>query len=172
MRYAWVRDEYLQRHRRERAASVGGCWPGSGGGTRPPAAAPSLAPSRASPRGSAAYGREARVIYPPVVPTSSGRPGARPAFLVSALTPYKRLDVAVDAFTRLGWPLELIGVGSEEAPPAAGRADRALLGWQDDAALRAALARCRACLPAEEEFGIAPLGRGGRRPSSRTGGAR
>ncbi|MBI4013387.1 MAG: glycosyltransferase [Candidatus Rokubacteria bacterium] len=109
----------------------------------------------------AAYGREARVIYPPVRTDffrPDGEPG--PAFLcVSALTPYKRLDVAVDAFTRLGWPLELIGVGSEEARlrRRAGPTVR-FLGWQDDVALRAALARCRAFVfPAEEEFGIAPL---------------
>ncbi|HSE94419.1 MAG TPA: glycosyltransferase [Methylomirabilota bacterium] len=111
-----------------------------------------------------AYGRDARVLYPPVR-TDFFRPAASPAevgphFLcVSALTPYKRLDVAVDAFTRLGWPLTVIGTGPEAARlrRRAGPTVR-FLGWQDDRALRTAYARCRALVfPGEEEFGIAPL---------------
>jgi glycosyltransferase involved in cell wall biosynthesis len=109
-----------------------------------------------------AYGREARVIYPPVR-TDYFRPAATapgPAFLcVSALAPYKRLDVAVDAFTRLGWPLDIIGTGPEAARlrRRAGPTVR-FLGWQDDGAVRDAVARCRAFVfPGEEEFGIAPL---------------
>lgn len=108
-----------------------------------------------------AYGREARVIYPPVRTEffqPDGEPGA--AFLcVSAFAPYKRLDVVVDAFTRLGWPLVMIGAGPEEArlKRRAGPTIR-FLGRQDDTALRAAYARCRAFVfPTEEEFGIAPL---------------
>ena len=108
-----------------------------------------------------AYGREARVIYPPVR-TEFFQPDGEPgdAFLcVSAFAPYKRLDIAVDAFTRLGWPLVLIGAGDDE-PRLRRRAGPTIrfLGRQDDAALRAAYARCRAFVfPAEEEFGIAPL---------------
>jgi glycosyltransferase involved in cell wall biosynthesis len=108
-----------------------------------------------------AWGREARVIYPPVR-TDSFQPagGLGEGFVcVSALTPYKRLDVAVDAFTRLGWPLSVIGRGGEEIRlrRRAGPTVR-FLGWLDDAALRAAVARCRGFVfPAEEEFGIAPL---------------
>lgn len=108
-----------------------------------------------------AYGREARVIYPPVR-TDDFRPGpgGGSTFLcVSALAPYKRLDVAVEAFTRLGWPLDVIGTGSE-APRLrrlAGPTVR-FLGWQDDQAVHEAVARCRAFVfPGEEEFGIAPL---------------
>jgi glycosyltransferase involved in cell wall biosynthesis len=108
-----------------------------------------------------AYGRDARVIYPPVR-TDFFQPAGEPdhTFLcVSAFAPYKRLDVAVDAFTRLGWPLTVIGAGDDEARlrARAGRTVR-FLGWQDDAALREAYARCQAFVfPAEEEFGIAPL---------------
>jgi glycosyltransferase involved in cell wall biosynthesis len=109
------------------------------------------------------WGREARVIYPPVR-TGFFRPAAPaavgPAFLcVSALTPYKRLDVAVDAFTRLGWPLDVIGTGPE-LPRLRRRAGPTVrfLGWQPDGAVRDAVARCRAFVfPGEEEFGIAPL---------------
>jgi glycosyltransferase involved in cell wall biosynthesis len=108
-----------------------------------------------------AWGRDARVVYPPVR-TDYFQPDGEPgeAFLcVSAFAPYKRLDVAVDAFTRLGRPLIVIGAGDDEARlrRRAGPTVR-FLGWQDDAALRAAYARSRAFVfPAEEEFGIAPL---------------
>jgi glycosyltransferase involved in cell wall biosynthesis len=101
------------------------------------------------------------VIYPPVR-TEFARPTGPPgeAFLVvSALTPYKRLDVAVDAFTRLAWRLDIIGTGPEAAPlrRRAGPTVR-FLGWQPDSVVQEALARCRAFVfPGEEEFGIAPL---------------
>jgi glycosyltransferase involved in cell wall biosynthesis len=111
-----------------------------------------------------AYGRDARVIYPPVRTDlfQPAPPAADldPGFLcVSALTPYKRLDVAVDAFTRLGWPLTVIGTGPEASRLRlrSGPSVR-FLGWQDDAALRRAYAHCRGFVfPGEEEFGIAPL---------------
>jgi glycosyltransferase involved in cell wall biosynthesis len=108
-----------------------------------------------------AWEREARVLYPPVRTDyfqPDGEPG-REFLCVSAFAPYKRLDVAVDAFTRLGWPLAVIGAGDDEARlrRRAGPTVR-FLGWQDDAALRTAYQRSRAFVfPAEEEFGIAPL---------------
>jgi glycosyltransferase involved in cell wall biosynthesis len=108
-----------------------------------------------------AYGREAHVVYPPVR-TGWFRPGVAPGerFLcVSALVPYKRIDVAVDAFTRLGWPLDVVGIGPElgRLRRRAGPTVR-FLGWLDDESLRARYASCRAFIfPAEEEFGIAPL---------------
>src|SRR3990170_95228 len=85
-----------------------------------------------------AYGREARVIYPPVRTDffqPEGEPG-RTFLCVSALTPYKRLDVLVDAFTRLAWPLELIGTGPEE-PRLRRRAGPTVrfLGWGGGAAV-------------------------------------
>jgi glycosyltransferase involved in cell wall biosynthesis len=109
------------------------------------------------------WGREARVIYPPVR-TGFFRPVAAAqvsdAFLcVSALTPYKRVDVAVEACTRLGRRLDVIGTGPELARlrRRAGATVR-FLGWQPDETVREAVARCRAFLfPGEEEFGIAPL---------------
>jgi glycosyltransferase involved in cell wall biosynthesis len=110
-----------------------------------------------------AWGREARVLYPPVR-TAFFRPlegGALDdAYLcVSALTPYKRVDVAVDACTRLGRRLDVIGAGPE-LPGLRRRAGPTIrfLGWQPDESVRQAMARCRAFLfPGEEEFGIAPL---------------
>jgi glycosyltransferase involved in cell wall biosynthesis len=107
--------------------------------------------------------REARVLYPPVR-TDFFRPVDGSAvgealLCVSALTPYKRVDVAVDACTRLGRRLDVIGAGPELARlrRRAGPTVR-FLGWQPDTVVRDAVARCRAFLfPGEEEFGIAPL---------------
>lgn len=108
-----------------------------------------------------AWGREAAVIYPPVR-TAWFQPATPPGdacLTVAALVPYKRLDVAVDAFTRLGRRLDVIGTGPEAARLArrAGPTVR-FWGWQDDEVLRQAYARCRAFVfPGEEEFGIAPV---------------
>jgi len=110
-----------------------------------------------------AWGRDARVIYPPVRteyfrPVDAGE--VEDVFLcVSALAPYKRIDLAVDACTRLGRRLDVIGTGPELARlrRRAGPTVR-FLGWQPDERVRQAVARCRAFLfPGEEEFGIAPL---------------
>jgi glycosyltransferase involved in cell wall biosynthesis len=165
MRYAWGADgEYLRRlpaaSRPVARALLAGLrrWDRAAGARAGHLAAIS---HHVAGRVREAYGRPARVIYPPVR-TAFFQPDGEPgdAFLsVSAFAPYKRLDVAVDAFTRLAWPLVVIGAGDDEARlrRRAGPTVR-FLGWQDDAALRAAYARCRAFVfPAEEEFGIAPL---------------
>jgi len=107
------------------------------------------------------YGREADVIYPPV---DVGRfePGEGPGefyLVVSALAPYKRVDLAVEAATRLGRRLLVVGTGPEE------RRLRALagptvefLGWRSDAEVAGLYRRCRAVLfPGVEDFGIVPL---------------
>src|SRR5262249_26182691 len=98
-----------------------------------------------------AWGREARVVYPPVR-TEFFRPlagdGVDEAYLcVSALTPYKRVDIAVDACTRLGRRLDVIGTGPElgRLRRHAGPSVR-FLGWQPDERVRQAMARCRAFL--------------------------
>jgi glycosyltransferase involved in cell wall biosynthesis len=165
MRYAWAFEaEYVER------LPPGARWAGRGvmaglrrwdrtAGRRPDALA--CISQHVAERIRRAWGRSARVIYPPVRTEyfrPEGEPG--PEFLcVSALAPYKRLDVAVEAFTRLAWPLVVIGSGPEGARlrQRAGPTVR-FLGWQDDTAIRAAVARCRAFVfPGEEEFGIAPL---------------
>lgn len=34
--------------------------------------------------------------------------------IVSRLVPYKRIEIAIEAFNQAGWPLKIVGVGSEE----------------------------------------------------------
>ncbi len=108
------------------------------------------------------YGREAEVIYPPV----EVRPQAISAriedffLIVSRLAPYKRIDLAVAACTKLNLPLVIIGEGRDRArlEAMAGPSVRFLGFIADDAVVRDYYARCRAFLfPGEEDFGISPL---------------
>jgi glycosyltransferase involved in cell wall biosynthesis len=108
------------------------------------------------------YGRDSRVIYPPV-DTEFYRPAPVPRedfyLVVSAFAPYKRIDLAVQACRQLGRPLVVIGTGQDEARlRSLAGADTRFLGWQSDEAVRDHLRRCRALLfPGEEDFGIVPV---------------
>lgn len=109
------------------------------------------------------YRRSAAVIYPPVnCANFEPQPGREQDYylVVSRLIPYKRIDLAVDAFTRLGLPLKIVSSGGRDEAALRARAGRNVefLGRVSDADLRDLLARCRAFLfPGEEDFGIAPL---------------
>jgi glycosyltransferase involved in cell wall biosynthesis len=108
------------------------------------------------------YNRHASVIHPPVdvdfFTPADARP--EPYFLaVSALVPYKRLDVAIRAAQRLGVRLLIVGTGPDRARlHALAGSNVEFLGsvTQDD--LRSLYRRAQALvLPAEEDFGIAPV---------------
>lgn len=108
------------------------------------------------------YGRDADVIYPPVDTdrcTPNGRDPEDFDLIVSALVPYKRIDLAVEAYTRLGTPLKIIGTGTEyEALRAAAGPHIEFKGWQSDDDVTDAYRRCRALVfPGEEDFGIVPV---------------
>lgn len=108
------------------------------------------------------YGREAGVVYPPVdVARLTPDTRTRQEFdlVVSALVPYKRLDLAVRAYTRSGYPLTIVGTGSERArlQQYAGAHIR-FLGWQPDDAVVNLYRSCRLLVfPGEEDFGLVPL---------------
>lgn len=108
------------------------------------------------------YDREAEVIHPPVdadyFTPGADRPGTYD-LVVSALAPYKRLELAIEAYRGTGWPLRVVGTGPEEnrlrslAP-----AEISFLGWLSDAELREQYRDCRAVLmPGVEDFGIVPV---------------
>lgn len=108
-----------------------------------------------------AYGRTASVVYPPVDATFYVPGQCRENFylVVSALTPYKRIDLAVQAFAELKLPLVVIGDGPERGRLAAMATGRiTFLGAQPDAVLRDHYQRCKALIfPGVEDFGITPL---------------
>jgi len=108
------------------------------------------------------YERESTVINPPVdleVFTPSERKPEDFYLVISQLVPYKRIDIAVDAFNALGKRLVVIGRGSEfEALKR--RAGRTIefLGSQPKEVLQDHYRRCRALIfPGIEDFGITPL---------------
>jgi glycosyltransferase involved in cell wall biosynthesis len=107
------------------------------------------------------YGRTATVIYPPVDLARFHIDGELKSFylIVSALVPYKRIDIAVEAFNALQMPLKIVGAGPLRARLAR-RANTNIefLGSLDDVRLAELYATCQAFIfPGEEDFGIAPL---------------
>lgn len=132
------------------------------------------------------YKREAEVIFPPVnlseigalrsgagnflrykrfVPQKFGtlpaRHGNKSYFLVvSRLVPYKRIDIAVEAFNKLGLPLKIVGSGIEESKlRGMARKNIEFLGQNlTDSQLLAYYQDCRAIIfPGEEDFGLVPI---------------
>ena len=79
--------------------------------------------------------------------------------IVSRFVPYKRLDLAVEAFTRLNLPLKVVGTGRQrkQLKEMAGPTIE-FLGHVDDVDLPGLIAGAKAFLmPGEEDFGIAPV---------------
>jgi glycosyltransferase involved in cell wall biosynthesis len=108
------------------------------------------------------YNRPASVVYAPVETsffTSSGDPATGSFLVVSALVPYKRIDIAIQAAARLNARLQIIGTGPDEARlKALAGPGVEFLGSVSDEDLRAAYRRSLALvMPGEEDFGIAPV---------------
>lgn len=111
------------------------------------------------------YNRRSIVVYPPV-DTAFYRPGNLPAggrdrrfLVVSALVPYKRIEVAIEACRIAGAPLTIVGRGPGEprlrrlAGP-----DVEFLGWRSDEEIRDLYGRATAVLlPGVEDFGMVPV---------------
>jgi glycosyltransferase involved in cell wall biosynthesis len=110
------------------------------------------------------YNREAAVLYPPV-DTDFFTPSATTshrgfALVVSALVPYKRVDIAIEAAARAGVPLTIVGTGPDEAAlrRLASGHDVTFAGSVSAEALRDLYrSALTLMLPGEEDFGIAPV---------------
>lgn len=107
------------------------------------------------------YRRAADIIHPPVA-VEDFTPTQKPEdfyLLCSQLVPYKRADIAVAAFNRLGKKLVVVGEGSERQKLSrlAGPTVQ-ILGPQPFESLRSLYGKCRALIfPGEEDFGIVPV---------------
>lgn len=107
------------------------------------------------------YNKDSVIVYPPVdtnlfIPQNIDE---NYYLIVSALVPYKRIDIAVEAFNQMGLELRVIGSGTEyfrlkkKAKP-----NIKFLGWQPDNTVRDCYARCKALIfPGIEDFGITIL---------------
>jgi len=110
------------------------------------------------------YHRESVVIHPPVdvdyFTPDTVQPIGDYYLIVSRLIPYKRIDIAVDAFRRLpAARLVIVGDGRDLAALKATSTDNVIfLGRQPHTQVRKLLRGCRAFLfPGLEDFGIAPV---------------
>ncbi|MBL7074509.1 glycosyltransferase [candidate division KSB1 bacterium] len=107
------------------------------------------------------YHREAEVIYPPV--NTRAFPLSKRSedyfLIVSALVPYKRIDLAVEAFNDLGLRLVIVGQGPEKKRLIRrARKNIEFFPWQAEGQLAQFYAGCQALIfPGEEDFGIVPL---------------
>lgn len=108
------------------------------------------------------YNRESEVIYPPVSIErflKLDSKGSDYYLMINALVPYKKTQIAVEAFKNLDEKLIIIGDGPEKdrlvkiAPK-----NVEILGWVDDSQLEDILSKAKALLYlAVEDFGIAPV---------------
>jgi glycosyltransferase involved in cell wall biosynthesis len=108
------------------------------------------------------YSREARVVYPPVdtaffTPADVHRQGH--ALVVSALVPYKRVDVAITACRLAGVPVRVVGDGPElSSLQTLADASVTFLGRLPDEEVRREYRQAATVLlPGIEDFGIVPL---------------
>jgi glycosyltransferase involved in cell wall biosynthesis len=115
------------------------------------------------------YNRKSTLVYPPVdtefytpdtVRPAPAVPNQQPKFLVvSALVPYKRVDLAMMAARRAGVGLTVVGGGPERAALERLAGDGIeLVGWRSDEEIRELYRSSVATiLPGEEDFGIVPV---------------
>jgi glycosyltransferase involved in cell wall biosynthesis len=113
------------------------------------------------------YNRDATVIYPPVdtsfyTPASLATNGNPHALVVSALVPYKRVEIAIEATRQAGLPLTIVGDGPErarlEAAAAASGHRVTFVGRRSNEEIRELYRHAAVTLlPGEEDFGIVPV---------------
>jgi glycosyltransferase involved in cell wall biosynthesis len=111
------------------------------------------------------YNRQSSIVYPPVE-TTFYTPGDNNApvdvkgmLVVSALVPYKRVDLAISAARLAKMPLTIVGDGPERDRLAAlGGPGIEFRGWCTNEEIRDLYRSSIATiLPGEEDFGIVPL---------------
>jgi glycosyltransferase involved in cell wall biosynthesis len=108
------------------------------------------------------YNRDATIVYPPV-DTIFYHPDSTPPgqhfLIVSALVPYKRIDLAIEACRRVGARLRIAGEGPDRERLEQLAGDHVeFAGRVSDDEIRNEYRRAMAVLlPGEEDFGIVPV---------------
>lgn len=109
------------------------------------------------------YRRDAQVIYPPLSGSPLKAPPQREDFylMVNRLVPYKRTDLAIEAFQRLKKPLKIVGVGPERQSlekRVGNTTHIQFLGHVPDPELHTLYAQAKALVfPGIEDFGMVPI---------------
>ncbi|MFH1612510.1 MAG: glycosyltransferase [bacterium] len=107
------------------------------------------------------YRKTSTVIYPPI-DTSFFTPenvNENYYLIVSALTPYKKIDIAIKSFNKLNLPLIIIGNGSEQKKlKKMANKNIKFLNWQSNIEIKKYYAYAKALIfPMQEDFGISSL---------------
>lgn len=107
------------------------------------------------------YGKESRVIYPPVDVDKFELCEQKEGFYMTAsrMVPYKKIDLIVEAFSKTDKKLVVIGTGPdmEKIKAKAGK-NIELMGYQSDEVMINMMQKAKAFIfAAEEDFGITPV---------------
>lgn len=113
------------------------------------------------------YGREVEVVYPPVEKLKTKNEKRKTTtknlklseyfLIVSRLVPYKRVDLVIEVFNQLKWPLVVVGTGSEYNSLRKQSKSKLIefVGHVGDDELAEYYVGCKALIfPQEEDFGI------------------
>ena len=108
------------------------------------------------------YNRDSEVIYPPVDTAffKCENTVKEDYFLVvSAMVPYKNIDLVIKTFNYLKLPLKIVGTGPEERKlKRMAKNNIDFLGYVEDRELKELYCKSRALVfPTEEDFGIVPV---------------
>lgn len=107
------------------------------------------------------YGRDSKVIYPFVQYDRFQNTRCSQDFylMVGAFAPYKRVDLAVNAFNELGLKLKIVGSGQDEKKVKSIAKDNIeFLGSLSNEEIAELYSQCKAFVfPGKEDFGITPL---------------
>lgn len=110
------------------------------------------------------YRRDSQVIYPSILENSAKKDNLKIKeenyfLVVSRLSAYKKVDLVVEVFNKMGLPLVIIGEGEEEKriKKIAGKNIK-ILSWQSDEVIQEYYKKARAFIfPAVDDFGLTML---------------
>ncbi len=107
------------------------------------------------------YNKESKIIHPMIELDQFELSTKSKGFFlaVGRLTPYKKFDLIVDTFNKLGLPLKIAGSGMmEKELRAKAKSNIEILGFVDEEKLKELYRDCEALIfPQLEDFGITPL---------------
>ena len=107
------------------------------------------------------YNKNAFVINPPVSAQNFYISEKTEDYflMIGRALPYKRFDIVIEAFNKLGLPLKIIGKGPEmDKLKKSAKENIEFLGYLDDKKISRYYSQCKAFIfPTEEDFGITPL---------------
>jgi glycosyltransferase involved in cell wall biosynthesis len=108
------------------------------------------------------YRLDSRILFPPTDLSKYEPNYGLPEdyyIIISRLSAYKKIDLAVEAFNESGDSLIIIGTGEDEKRlKSLAKGNVEFLGWQSDEATREYLRYAKALIfPGEEDFGLTPV---------------